>query len=143
MDIQPLTNADVSGLLALWQTTEGLTLRDVDTPGAIERYLERNPGFSFAAWVGGVLVGGVLCGHDGRRGYLHHLAVHPDHRRRGIGRALVHACLNSLAVVGIDKCHLFVRTDNPDARAFWQHLGWQQRADIEVFSFISSGRPGA
>lgn len=126
-------------VLALWQSTEGLTLRDADSREAIERYLARNPGLSFVAFEADTLTGAVLCGHDGRRGYLHHLAVAPSHRRRGIGSALAERCLQALAEQGIFKCHVFVRADNPEARAFWQRAGWTIRDDIVTMSWTVVG----
>lgn len=124
---------------ALWQSTEGITLRGVDSREGIGRYLERNPGLSFVAFDGETLIGAALCGHDGRRGYIHHLAVAPGHRRRGIGAALAGRCLTALAEQGIFKCHLFVRIDNPEARAFWERMGWAVREDVLFLSRTVSG----
>lgn len=138
-----LQPAHLPAALALWQTSEGLTLREADSPEALRRFLARNPGLSVAALQEGELIGVALCGHDGRRGYLHHVAVRPDQRRHGLGRQLVEACLTRLAAEGIAKCHLFVRADNAAARPFWQALGWQLRDDIDVWSFVSPGRDRA
>jgi len=134
--IRPFTMADYAAAYALWQATEGIGLSSADRPEAIARYLQRNPGLSFVAYRGDVLIGAVLCGHDGRRGYLHHLAVAPEHRRRGIGRALVEHCLRALANEGIAKCHLFVLRQNEKAIHFWQHLQWVERVELVVFSKI-------
>jgi len=120
--------------MALWQRTEGLTLRAADSCEAVLRYLKRNPGSSFVAREQDTLVAAVLGGHDGRRGYLHHLAVAPTHRGRGIGRALAERVLTALGTQGIHKCHLMVRADNADALAFWAHIGWAQRADLVIMS---------
>jgi N-acetylglutamate synthase len=78
------------------------------------------------------IIGAVLSGHDGRRGYLHHLAVAPDCRRQGIGRALVDACLDGLAALGIQKCNIFLLADNDLGKAFWKHNGWNERDDLKV-----------
>lgn len=80
------------------------------------------------------IVGAVICGHDGRRGYLHHLAVASSYRHRGLGRALADRCLLALEGIGITKCHLFVRADNPEARAFWERVGWHIRDDTHMLS---------
>ena len=138
-EILPFDLRYYDAVFALWQSTEGLTLRDADSREAIGRYLERNPGLSFVAFDGENLVGAVLCGHDGRRGYLQHLAVAPGHRRRGIGAALAERCLAALAEQGIFKCHLFVRADNPEARAFWERVGWTVREDAVFMSRTVSG----
>jgi ribosomal protein S18 acetylase RimI-like enzyme len=100
----------------------------------MEPYLARNPGMSFVACDGGRVVGAVLCGTDGRRGYLHHLAVAAPDRQRGLGRALVQRCLDALAAAGITKCHLFVFAPNIPARNFWTRIGWRLREDIVVMS---------
>jgi N-acetylglutamate synthase len=137
--ILPFEPHHYDAVLALWQNTEGLTLREADSREAIERYLTRNPGLSFVAFEEDTLTGAVLCGHDGRRGYLHHLAVAPSHRRRGIGSALAETCLRALAEQGIFKCHLFLRADNPEARAFWQRAGWTVRDDVVTMSRTVAG----
>jgi len=81
MEIKELTIKNCEEVLSLWQSTEGVGLdRDVDTKERIGIYLQRNPGLSFAAFEKGKVLGAVLCGHDGRRGYLHHLTVAEAHR---------------------------------------------------------------
>jgi N-acetylglutamate synthase len=87
------------------------------------------------ALVDGQVGGTLLCGHDGRRGYLHHLAVDMRYRRRGIGRELVKRGIAALEKEGISKCHLFLMAENDEGRAFWQRLGWTVRDDIEILSF--------
>jgi putative acetyltransferase len=89
---------------------------------------------SFVAKTEGRIVGAVLCGHNGRRGYIHHLAVHPQFRRKGIGTTLSDQCLRSLRAAGIQKCHLYVYNDNETAIRFWVEAGWTSRTDIGVIS---------
>ncbi|HNT76115.1 MAG TPA: GNAT family N-acetyltransferase [Anaerolineae bacterium] len=129
-----LTLSDYDAVLALWQSVEGVGLSDADSREAIGRYLARNPGCSFTAWDGDLLAGAVLCGHDGRRGYIHHLTVRESHRRQGLGKALATRCLAALAAEGIDKCHLFVFAVNANAIAFWKSVGWTPRVDLNVMS---------
>ena len=76
--ISPLTIESYDAVLALWKQCEGVGLSDADSKEGIQRYLDRNPGMSFVATASGVVVGAVLAGHDGRRGYVHHLAVHQE-----------------------------------------------------------------
>ncbi len=123
-------------VFSLWQRCEGIGLSQADSQGNIQHYLERNPGLSRIARNGNAVVGTILCGHDGRRGYVHHLAVSPEFRRQGIGRRLVEDSLGALKAVGIEKCHLFIFSDNIDGRRFWQHIGWTFRTDIAVISKI-------
>ena len=126
--------SDYDAVIALWQSAEGVGLSSADAREAIGRYLARNPGMSFTAWDGDELVGAVLCGHDGRRGYVHHLAVCPSHRRRGVGSELAERGLAALEAEGIEKCHLFVFVHNADAIAFWERAGWTLRTDVRVMS---------
>lgn len=132
--IAPLTIDCYDEVMVLWRQCEGIGLSDADGRESITAYLERNPGLSFVARVDGTLAGAVLCGHDGRRGYLHHLAVHPRFRRHRIGRRLVELCLDALRKVGIQKCHLFVQNGNGNGIAFWEAVGWTRRHDISILS---------
>lgn len=97
-------------------------------------FLERNPGISFIAEINGNLAGSILAGHDGRRGYLYHLAVEPNVRRKGIGRQLVQASLKKLQEKGILKCHIFIFNTNETGKTFWESVGWSCREDITVAS---------
>lgn len=123
----------------LWEKSEGVGLNESDTREAVGRYLKRNPGMSLVATAGRRVVAAVLCGHDGRRGYLHHLAVARRWRRRGLGRLLVDRCLASLAAEGIDKCNLFLFSDNAEGKAFWRRIGWSVRADLRLVQRATSG----
>lgn len=125
---------DYDAAIALWRETDGLGLSEADSRKGIERYLARNPHLSFVAVVGDKLVGTVLGGHDGRRGYLHHLAVHPDYRRKGLGTLLAERCLEALRAEGIAKCHHFVIEGNQTAEAFWNAAGWNYRGAIRLYS---------
>lgn len=134
IEIISFLSADYDEVMALWCDTEGLTLREADSREAITRYLARNPGLSFIARDEGTLVGAVLTGTDGRRGYLQHLAVAPSHRGRGVGRALAERAVSALKAAGVTKCHLMVRQENDQARAFWKRLGWTERPDVTLMS---------
>lgn len=133
---------DHAACRALWERDPAIGLSEADSEHAITAYLARNPGGSFVAAVGDVIVGTLLCGHDGRRGYLHHLYVAPEHRRLGLGRQLVAAGLDYLRREGLDKCHLFIFATNSPGKAFWSRLGFVQREDLDVFSFTLSGPLG-
>ena len=124
-DIAEMTQADYDEVFALWSGTEGVGLGVSDTRERIGEFLARNLGMCFVAREGGVIVGTILCGTDGRRGYLHHVAVSPGHRRRGIGAALVRRCMAVLKQLDIPRCHLFVFAANEAALAFYRRLGWR------------------
>ena len=121
-------------VLTLWQQCKGIGLSSADSLENIRSYLERNPSMSFLARTQGQLIGAILAGHDGRRGYIHHLGVHPEWRRQGLGRQLVDQCLQILRSEGIQKCHLFIFNDNTGGIAFWKSVGWDFRKDISVIS---------
>ena len=134
IDISEMTIADYDKVFALWQGAEGLGLHadECDSRQGITRYLTRNPGMCFVARDGAKLVGAVLCGHEGRRGYLNHLAVAEEYRRQGIGKALVDQCAVALKEAGIVKCNLFVFAANERAMAFWRKLGCRYYDEIGV-----------
>jgi ribosomal protein S18 acetylase RimI-like enzyme len=134
--IRAMTIEDYDAVIELMKRTPGVTFRDADSREATSRYLERNPGLSFVATVEGEIVGCLMSGHDGRRGYLQHLVVQPAHRRKGIANALVGTCLDALARHGIVKSHLDVLKSNELAHAYWSSQGWTLRTDIDRYSFI-------
>jgi ribosomal protein S18 acetylase RimI-like enzyme len=130
--IKPMSIADYEEVLRLWQSAEGVGLNESDTRPAIAGYLRRNPRMSFVARQGKELIGAVLCGHDGRRGYLHHLAVASPHRRKGIGTKLVARCLAALKRLRILKCNIFLYNHNTEGERFWRSSGWEKRADLRL-----------
>ena len=119
---------------ALWERSPGVGLSGTDAFEPIRAFLMRNPGTSFVAEAGGELVGTMLSGHDGRRGFIYHLVVAESHRRRGIASALLNAGLDALQNQGIAKCHVFVFRTNADGLAFWRTVGAQRRTDLTLFS---------
>lgn len=121
-------------VFALWKQCEGIGLSSADSREGIQMYLDRNPGMCFVALLDGKIVGAILAGHDGRRGYIHHLAIHPDYRRKGLARQLVGHSMAVLAAFCIQKCHLFIFTDNLDGIEFWKRIGWLHRSDICIVS---------
>jgi len=135
------TIADYEAVSVLLRNMPGTTWREADSRVAIERYLLRNPGLSFVAEEEGSIVGCAFCGHDGRRGYLQHVAVNPAFRRRGIAATLVSRCLDGLDAVGIAKTHIDVLLTNEEGRGHWERQGWQRRDDVVRYSFNRSGNP--
>ncbi|MEW6260695.1 MAG: GNAT family N-acetyltransferase [Thermodesulfobacteriota bacterium] len=133
--IIPMTMNHYEEVLALWRSCSGIGLSEADSPEHIEQYLQRNIDTSLVALHEGRIVGAVLAGHDGRRGYLYHLAVAPDFRKAGTGRALVHLVLEALTAVGITKCHAFVFHENQEGITFWKRIGWDHREDIGICSY--------
>jgi len=130
--IRAMVAADYDAVIALWRATEGIGLSEADERPAIAEYLERNLGLSRVAFRGQDLVGAVLCGHDGRRGYVHHLAVVPSERGHGLGSLLAEQCLDGLRALGIGKANIFVYAANSEGQAFWRASGWTARDDLLV-----------
>lgn len=129
-----MTIEDYEQVYSLWEGSAGIGLSDADSRENIAQYLAHNPGMSFVAYEGETLVGAVLCGHDGRRGYLYHLAVRESHQRNGLGGDLVKHCISVLAAQNIQKCHIFVFKDNDEGIQFWEKVGWELRVDLVINS---------
>lgn len=127
---------DIDAALRLWRRTEGVGLSNADHSDRLREFLARNPGLCRIAASGDNFIGTILCGTDGRRGYIHHLAVAAESRRNGVGRALLDATLSALQRIGIDKCHAFVFQSNPFGDIFWARSGWQRREDLYVYSRV-------
>ncbi|ASK32883.1 GNAT family N-acetyltransferase (plasmid) [Alcanivorax sp. N3-2A] len=137
MQYRPMAIGDYDAIIELWAQSKGVRLRDADSRAGIEKYLARNPGLSFLAESAECIVGTIMAGHDGKRGYIQHLSISDAHRRRGIGRELVKLCLDALKAEGILKSHLMVLVENETARSFWASLGWEDRTDIKLYSYIN------
>ena len=103
--------------------TEGVSNREADSYDGMKRYLMRNEGYSFAAFVDNIMVGCALCGHDGRRGFLQHVMVKPEYRRKGIAKKLINKCLDAHMKIGIMKTHIDVFKSNNGANRYWKKNG--------------------
>jgi len=130
--------SDYQQVMSLWSETEGMQLREADSEENIGKYLERNPNLSFVAVEGEQIVGAILVGTDGRRGYIQHLAVSKACRGQGLGAKLISNAVDALSSIGIAKTHLFVINDNLNAQAFYENIGWHPRDEIRMFSFNAS-----
>lgn len=126
---------EFNAVFELWLHTPGLVLRAEDVTEQLQPLLIDDRLRLYVARRQSKIVGAVLVGQDGRRGYLYHLVVAESLRGQGLGRALVRAGLQELAAQGISRSHVFVTVDNVAAQHFWSHLGWQEREELKVFSF--------
>jgi N-acetylglutamate synthase len=141
MEIAEMTISHYDSILELMRRTPGVTIRSADSKEATARYLERNLGLSFVALDGDNVIACAMCGHDGRRGYLQHVIVLPEYRRRGIASELIERCLSVLDSIGIFKTHIDVFVDNDLANEYWMRQGWVKRDDINRYSFNRSSDP--
>lgn len=131
MNIRTMTIDDYHNVYALWLRTPGMGLNDVDDSyEGMHRYLRRNPTSCFVAEVHEHIAGVILCGHDGRRGYINHLAVDPAYRRIGIASQLLQRAVTALEAEGIIKAALVVFAHNTSGNAFWERQGFTIRTDI-------------
>ena len=128
----PMAASDYDEALALWNSCEGV--RANESPDEFARILTRNPGLCSVIRRGKELAAAVLACHDGRRGYLYHLGVHPDFRRQGLATQLVNRCQAELARLGIRRCTIFLIRGNADGEAFWRGSGWRERVDLVAFA---------
>ncbi len=131
MNIRKMKISDYEQVYSLWLSCKGMGLNDLDdSEEGIEKFLNRNPETCFAAEEDGKLVGTIIAGNDGRRGYIYHTAVLPNFRGRGIGTELVENTMKALRSLGINKAALVVFSKNTDGNAFWEKLGFTERNDI-------------
>lgn len=129
--IRLMTIDDYDAVYALWLSCAGMGLNDLDDSRAgIEKFLQRNPDTCFVAEEAGEIIGVILAGNDGRRGYIYHTSVSPSSRGRGIGSKLVHAALSALKNCGIHKVALVAFSRNITGNAFWEKQGFTVREDL-------------
>jgi ribosomal protein S18 acetylase RimI-like enzyme len=122
---RPFGMDDYEAAMALWREMEGIEICEGDSRDEIADYFLRNPGLSQVAEVNGQMVGAALCGHDGRRGWIYHLAVAVTHRRLKVGQQLLNACLDGLRAAGLKRAIILVAGDNPAGHDFWLRNGWE------------------
>jgi len=128
---------DYKEVYELWMCIKDFAIRSVDdAEEGIDLFLKRNPTTSVVAVENGKLVGSILCGHDGRRGCMYHVCVHPDYRLRGIGKSMVVFAMEALRKEKISKVSLIAFTKNDIGNAFWNTIGWTKRNDLNYYDFV-------
>ena len=129
--IRLMSISDYDGVYDLWINTPGMGLNTTDDScEGIEKYLKRNPTTSFVAECDGKIVGVIMSGHDGRRGYIHHTAVLPAYRNQGIAKQLVDRAVSALEAEGINKVALVAFKTNEIGNGFWESVGFTKRDDL-------------
>ena len=130
----PLVIDDYDEIYALWNSVPGMGLSGADSRGNIDQFLSRNPNQSFICKAAGHIVGTILCGNDGRRAYIYHTAVAPEHRRQGIASGLLRLAMSAQRECGMQKCHLFIINENELGKVFWRAAGFCDRQDVGIMS---------
>ncbi|MDN3659831.1 GNAT family N-acetyltransferase [Vibrio agarivorans] len=130
--------SDYPQVIQLWQGTDAMLLREADSLANIDKYLSHNSGLSFVAETSQEIIGAILVGTDGRRGYVQHLAVKESMRGEGIGASLIDSAVAALSAIGIEKTHLFVVNENIGAQRLYEKLGWFPRDEVRMYSFNKS-----
>lgn len=135
IEYRVMQDKDIEAALLFWENMEGVHLHSngEETHSAIQSYLQRNPNLSFIAVSDLKIVGAVMCGHDGRRGYLNHLGVDTKYRCKGIAKQLLERVENELIRIGIKKEALFVLCDNISAQEFYEHIGWKEETIVKTY----------
>ena len=122
---------DYDDVYRLWTLTKGMGLNNLDdTKTGINIFLQRNPNTCFVAIFHNEIIGTIISGHDGRRGYIYHTAVSEKFRKKGIGQKLVTSSLSALKTEGINKVALVVFSKNKLGNLFWEKIGFRKREDL-------------
>lgn len=124
IDIRPLSLSDTDAVVALWQET-GLTRPWNNPYQDISRKLTVQPELFLVATEEGALVGTVMAGYDGHRGWLYYLASAPERRGEGIARRLVERAEELLREMGCPKVQLMVRPENGGVHDFYAAIGYE------------------
>jgi ribosomal protein S18 acetylase RimI-like enzyme len=125
MRIRAFQLADEAAVVALWERC-GLTRTWNDPRKDIARKLAVQPELFLVAEADGAVVATVMAGYEGHRGWVNYLAVAPQHRGKGLGRALMRRVEETLKDCGCPKLNVQVRTSNDEALQFYRRLGYAQ-----------------
>lgn len=125
---------DYPQIYALWKRIKGMGIRSIDDEEeAIKRFIKRNPTTSFVAQAENIIVGNLLCGHDGRRGCFYHVCVDEKYRNHGIATKMVNCALEVLRKEKISRVNLMAFLDNKIGNHYWQNLGWDVKENVNLY----------
>ncbi|MEI8005211.1 MAG: GNAT family N-acetyltransferase [Bacteroidota bacterium] len=134
IEIRIMEVSDIPASIELWKNMKGLAIRGSDNIKDLSEHVKMNFRHNFVATSGDRLVGTVLGGFDGRRGYIYHLAVHENYRKKNIGKELMERCFQSFKDINVSKCHMMVLAGNTEAQEFYTKIGCELRTEILVYS---------
>ena len=133
--IRKMIISDYEKIIDLWKSTDGMGLRSLDdSQEGIAAFLTRNPTTNFVATTNEELIGTILCGHDGRRGYIYHTVVKENYRNQGIATKLIEAAVCALQEEGITRVCLNVMETNEYGKSFLQKRGWEKKDFLGFYS---------
>jgi ribosomal protein S18 acetylase RimI-like enzyme len=133
--IRAASETDEADVTALWHNCN-LTASYND-PATDFRFARGKPSSDVLVAVErGEIVGSVMVGHDGHRGWLYYVAVAPQHQKKGIGRALVKAAEQWLSECGVPKVHLMVRETNTAVVEFYAHIGYDPMPRVNMQKWL-------
>ncbi|MBD3194939.1 MAG: GNAT family N-acetyltransferase [Candidatus Lokiarchaeota archaeon] len=135
MKIEQLSIKEYEEVLNLWKKTE-LSVGSSDTKKQVKRMIERNPNLCLVGKLNVKTVAVVLGAFDGRRGYVHHLAVDPDYQRKRYGSMLMAELMKRFKKIKVHKVHLFIEKRNQDVIKFYKEIGWTFRDDLVMMSYV-------
>ena len=135
MKIEKFSMKLYEDVVQLWNKA-GISVGSSDSKNEVERMLERNPNLFLIGKIKDEIIAVVMGGFDGRRGYVHHLAVDPIYQKKGYGKKLIDDLISEFRKIGVHKIHLFIEKQNQDVVDFYGNLGWQMRNDLIMMSYI-------
>ena len=131
MNIRLMSIDDYEKVYELWMSCVGMGLNNLDdSKEGIDKFLQRNPDTCLVAEADSRIVGVIIVGNDGRRGYIYHTAVNPQYRKQGIAKSLVETAMTALQNNGINKVALVVFDRNEIGNDFWEKMGFTVRDDL-------------
>ena len=122
-------------IIELWRKT-GISVGSTDTKEELKRMIERNPHLFLIGKRDEKVIGVVMGGFDGRRGYVHHLAVDPNYQKKGYGKMIMDELMKRFRKMRVHKVHLFIEKYNKEVVKFYQNLGWDIRDDLIMMSYV-------
>jgi ribosomal protein S18 acetylase RimI-like enzyme len=135
MKIETFSIDSYDDIISIWRKT-GVSVGSTDTKDEIKRILDKNPQLFLVGKIEQKIISVVIGGFDGRRGYVHHLAVDPDYQKRGYGKKIMDELNVRFRKMGVHKVHLFIEKDNKEVVSFYLNLGWEIRDDLIMMSYI-------
>ena len=135
MKIENFSMEYYEDIIEIWRKA-GLSIGSSDTKEEVNRMLKKNSNLFLIGKVNDNVVGVVVGGFDGRRGYVHHLAIDPNHQKKGYGRLIMMELINRFRIMGVHKVHLFIEKYNNEVIHFYEKLGWEIRNDLIMMSII-------